>query len=118
MFKTFYKVDSNTQNYSGKIDIMSETIKYPISLVLGTIGSVWGMKHLAKLRGATTPGDVFKNSVKYIGTISLFTIPSLLANSYFAKAQKIGARVSDMMTMKELEDYRFFADYSSETKDV
>jgi hypothetical protein len=118
MFKTFYKVDSNTQKYSNKIDILSETIKYPISLVLGTIGSVWGMKHLAKLRGATTSGDIFKNSVKYIGTISLFTIPSLLANSYFAKAQKIGARVSDMMTMKELEDYRFFADYSSETKDV
>ena len=32
-----------------------------------------------------------------------------LVNSYFAKAQKMGARVSDMMTMKELEDYRFFA---------
>ena len=24
----------------------------------------------------------------------------------------MGARISDMITMKELEDYRFFADYS------
>ena len=117
MFKTFYKVDSNTQKYSGKIDIMSETIKYPISLVLGTIGSVWGMKHLANLRSAVNPKDIFKNTAKYIGTILLFTIPSLLANSYFAKAQKMGARVSDMMTMKELEDYRFFADYSRFTEE-
>ena len=39
-------------------------------------------------------------------------IPSLFINSYFAKAQKMAARISDMKTMKELEDYRFFADYS------
>ena len=26
--------------------------------------------------------------------------------------QKYGARISDMKTMKELEDYRFFVDYS------
>ena len=70
------------------------------------------MKHLAKLRSAIKPQDIFKESVKYIGTISLFTLPSLVVNSYFAKAQKMGARISDMMTMKELEDYRFFADYS------
>lgn len=43
-------------------------------------------------------------------------IPSFIANSYFAKAQKMGARVSDMMTMKDLEDYRFFADYSKYAK--
>ena len=111
MFKTFYKVDKNTQNYSSKIDLMAESSKYPIALVFGTIGSVWGMKHLAKLRSAIKPQDVFKESAKYIGTISLFTLPSLLANSYFAKAQKMGARISDMATMKDLEDYRFFADY-------
>ena len=112
MFKTFYKIDKNTQNYSGKLDILSESIKFPTTLILGTIGSVLGMKHLAKLRGATTPRDIFTNSVKYIGTISLFTLPSLFINSYFAKAQKIGARISDMATMQDMEDYRFFADYS------
>ena len=112
MFKTFYKVDINTQKYSSDIDVLSESIKFPISLIFGSIGSVWGMKHLAKLRSAIKPQDIFKESVKYIGTISLFTLPSLVVNSYFAKAQKMGARISDMMTMKELEDYRFFADYS------
>ena len=91
---------------------MSESIKFPITLTLGAIGSVWGMKHLAGLRNSTEAKEIFKNSAKYIGTISLFTIPSLLANSYFAKVQKMGERISDMMTMKDLEDYRFFADYS------
>ena len=112
LFKTLYKVDKNTQNYSSQIDLMAESTKFPVTLVFGTIGSVWGMKHLAKLRSAVKPQDIFKESVKYIGTISLFTLPSLVVNSYFAKAQKMGARISDMMTMKELEDYRFFADYS------
>ena len=112
LFKTLYKVDKNTQNYSSQIDLMAESTKFPVALLFGSIGSVWGMKYLAKLRSAVKPQDVFKQSAKYIATISLFTLPSLIVNSYFAKAQKMGARISDMMTMKELEDYRFFADYS------
>ena len=111
LFKTLYKVDKNTQNYSSDIDVLSESVKYPITLILGTIGSVLGMKHLAKLRNAVSPQEIFTQSMKYIATISLFTFPSLLANSYFAKAQKMGARISDMATMKDLEDYRFFVDY-------
>ena len=70
------------------------------------------MKYLANLRNATKPMQKFMNSSKYIGIITLFTIPSIIINSYFAKAQKTAARISDMITMKELEDYRFFADYS------
>lgn len=112
MFKTFYKVDKNTQNYSSKIQLANESTKVPITLTLGTIGSVWGMKHLTKLRSATVPVDILRNTLNYIGTVVLFTIPSFLINSYFAKAQKMGARISDMVTMNELEDYRFFADYS------
>ena len=112
MFKTFYKTDKNTQKYSSSIQVMSESIKYPITLILGSIGSIWGMKHLTKLRESNSAKEILIQTIKYIGTISLFTIPSMILNSYFAKAQKMGARISDMMTMKELEDYRFFADYS------
>ena len=112
LFKTLYKVDKNTQKYSSDIDVLSESVKYPITLVLGTIGSVWGMKYLVNLRNAIKPTDIFKNSAKYLGIITLFTIPSMFLNAYFAKALKMGARISDMATMKDLEDYRFFADYS------
>ena len=112
LFKTLYKIDKNTQKYSNDIDVLSESVKYPTTLILGTIGSIWGMKHLANLRNAIKPADIFKYSTKYLGTIGLFTIPAILINSYFAKAHKMGARIADMMTMRELEDYRFFADYS------
>ena len=112
MFKTFYKIDSNTQNYSSKVDITREAIKYPSMLLLGSAGSLLGMKHLVALRNALSPKDVFKASAKYVGTISLFTLPTLFINSYFAKVKKMAARISDMQTMNELEDYRFFADYS------
>lgn len=111
LFKTLYKVDKNTQNYSSQIDVLAESVKFPMTLIFGSIGSVWGMKHLANLRSAIKPQEIFKHSVKYVGTIILFTLPSLVANSYFAKAQKMGARISDMATMKDLEDYRFFVDY-------
>ena len=73
------------------------------------------MKHIANLRKSLLPKEALKHTAKYIATISLFTLPSLIVNSYFAKAQKIGARVSDMLTMKDLEDYRFFADYTDAT---
>lgn len=112
LFKTLYKVDKNTQKYSSDIDVLSESIKYPVTLILGTLGSVCGMKYLANLRNNINPMQKFANSSKYIGIITLFTIPSIIINSYFAKAQKTAARISDMITMKELEDYRFFADYS------
>ena len=112
MFKTFYKVDSNTQNYSSKIDMIKESIKYPITLALGSLGSVLGIRHLVNLRNAVTVKDIFKASGKYVGTISLFLLPTILINSYFANMKKMGARISDMATMKDLEDYRFFADYS------
>ena len=111
LFKTLYEVDKNTQNYSSKIDVMAESIKFPVALIFGSVGSIWGMRHLVNLRAAIKPQDIFKHSAKYIGTIALFTLPSLAVNSYFAKAQKMGARISDMATMKDLEDYRFFADY-------
>ena len=112
LFKTLYKVDKNSQSFSGDINVISESIKYPIALILGTLGSVLGMKHLAKLRNANSPKEILNSSLKYVGTIGLFTAPTLLLNSYFAAAQKKGARISDMITMKEMEDYRFFADYS------
>ena len=112
MFKTFYKVDSNTQNYSSKIDITREAVKYPIMLILGSIGSLLGMKHLINLRHASSTKEIFKETAKYIGTISLFTLPTVFINSHFAKIKKMAARISDMQTMMELEDYRFFADYS------
>ena len=118
MFKTFYKIDSNTQNYSSKIDLVRESIKYPLVLVLGTLGSMSGVKHLLKIRNSNSSNVVFKESLKYIGTISLFTFPTLLVNSYFAKMKKMGARISDMLTMKDLEDYRFFADYSEREKEL
>ena len=105
-------MDKNTQNYSSAIDIMSESVKYPITLILGAIGSIWGMKHLANLRGAKTAVDILKHTTKYVGTIALFTLPTMLVNSHFAKMRKESARVSDMMTLKSLQDYRFFVDYS------
>lgn len=113
LFRTLYKIDKNTQNYTNKFEMLSETIKYPITLSLGTIGSVLGLKHLARLRQTSIPKEIFEHSLKYLGTVVLFTIPTILVNSYIATAKKFGARISDMMTMKDLEDYRFFADYSA-----
>ena len=91
---------------------MSESVKYPITLILGTIGSVWGMKHLSHLRNANKPADILKSTLKYVGAIFLFTIPTLFINSHFAETKKMAARIADMKTMTDLEDYRFFADYS------
>ena len=61
--------------------------------------------------GSTPSGGVTFIHCKIVSS-SVTHIPTLFVNSYFAKTQKMGARISDMETMKDLEDYRFFADYS------
>jgi len=51
-----------------------------------------------------------------MGTILLFTLPSIIINAFITKEQKKAARVANMEAINELSNYRKFADYSRYTE--
>ena len=114
-FKTFNKVDSNSQKYSEAIEALGQGIQNPISILFTTIGAMIGVKRLNKAL-LTNGADKFKGVMEYIVIILLSTLPSVLINAYITKEQKKASRVASMLTIKELDDYRNFADYSGKPK--
>lgn len=114
-FKTFNKVDSNSQKYSEAIEALGQGIQNPISILFTTIGAMIGVKRLNKAL-LTKGADKFKGVMEYIVIILLSTLPSVLINAYITKEQKKASRVASMLTIKELDDYRNFADYSGKPK--
>ena len=50
--------------------------------------------------------------MKYLITVLLFTLPAVVLNAFITKEQKKASRVADMLAIKEMDDYRNFADYN------
>lgn len=120
-FKTFNKVDENSQTYSESVEAVGQIIQQPLI----TIGSMLGMglglyltrndfkkiaedlpkKELTKLSIKTG----IKNGVAIIAGI----LPGILFDIYITKEQKKASRIADMLAIKELQDYRHFADFEN-----
>ena len=111
-FKTFNKVDENSQKYAESLEALGQTIQYPVNLIFSIIGMFLGFKHLDKLSGAKTVKESLKPIFEYTSIILLSTVPSILINAFITKEQKKASRVADMLAIDEMKDYRFFADYS------
>lgn len=105
-FRTFNKVDENSQKYSESVEALGETIKYPMSLISGGIGMAIGLPILMKNSKSSLQSA--GNFAKYMGVIFLSTIPSILLNAYVTKQQKKASRVADMLAINEMQDYRTF----------
>lgn len=112
-FMTFNKVDEKSQKYAESLEALGQSIQFPISLIFTSIGAAIGMKQLLKItNNVKKAADIAAPMINYMFTILLSTIPALLINAYVTKEQKKASRVADMLAIKELEDYRHFADYS------
>lgn len=111
-FKTFNKVDENSQKYSESIEALGQSLQYPISLVLSGLGAIWGFKYLTKSQNAKTIAEAANGFIKYMSAIIVSTLPSIGINAYITKEQKKASRIADMLAINEMSDYRNFADYS------
>lgn len=105
-FRTFNKVDENSQKYSESVEALGEAIKYPVGLISGGIGMAIGLPLLMK--NSKSSLQTAGNFAKYMGVIFLSTIPSILLNAYVTKQQKKASRVADMLAINEMQDYRTF----------
>lgn len=105
-FRTFNKVDENSQKYSENIEALGQAIMYPISLISSGIGMAIGLPIIA--RKTKNSVQQVQNFAKYMGIVLLSTVPTILINAYNTKEQKKASRVADMLAINEMQDYRTF----------
>ena len=105
-FRTFNKIDENSQKYAESIEALGQAVSYPVGLIFSLLGLTFGSKFLMK--PAKTKLEMASNMSKYISVILLSTVPSILINAYITKEQKKASRVANMMAINEMSDYRQF----------
>ncbi len=110
VFKMFNKLDEKSQTYSESSEAIGETAQTYIALAPAIFMSIKTGKLGQEI------AESGKANPKTIGAIFLAFIPSLLANILITKDQKNASRVANMLAIKEMDDYKHFADYSNKTK--
>lgn len=116
VFKTFNKVDEKSQAYSESVEAMGEISKQGVAMfgsfaAMGlSVSSMMKMlEHPEKIKGTSS---IIKTAAKFMAPFALVLLPVIAIDVYTTKAQKKASRVADMLALKELEDYRHYADYS------
>ncbi len=105
-FRTFNKVDENSQKYAESIEALGQSLAYPINLIFTMIATVFAVPYLFK--AMSTKAEKIANYTKYFGIVMLSTIPAMLINMLITKEQKKASRIADMKAINELDDYRLF----------
>lgn len=108
-FKTFNKVDEKSQKYSESIEALGMSIQTPVAQACGLIGSIFGFKYLLNMQSSKS---ILPGLMKYMTICLLSSLPAIGINAYITKEQKKASRVADMLAIKELNDYRSFADFT------
>ena len=105
-FRTFNKVDENSQKYAESIEALGQSIGYPIITLSSVIASIFAIPYLNK----TAKNNIEKaqNYSKYFGIIMLSLVPAIIINALVTKEQKKASRIADMKAIEELNDYRKF----------
>ena len=118
VFKTFNKVDEKSQGYSESVEAMGQLVMQGGSTIgsLGAMGVSYAM--LAKMlkNPEFTKMSIVKIATKSLTPFVFCMLPLILIDIYTTKAQKKASRVADMLALKELEDYRHYADYSQKVE--
>ena len=105
-FRTFNKIDENSQKYSESVEAIGQAASFPINLIFAGIGAALAVPFLTKKSKGNL--EQIENFAKYIGIILLSTLPSIGINFYLTKEQKKASRIADMLAINEMKDYRQF----------
>ncbi len=105
-FRTFNKVDDNSQKYSESVEALGQASMFPINLICTSVGMAIGIPLL--LKKSKTSLQEAEKFAKYFGITLLSSMPAVLANAYITKQQKKASRVADMLAINEMQDYRNF----------
>lgn len=107
-FRTFNKIDENSQKYSESVEALGKALMTPISLIFATIGGIAAPLIAFGKKLPQTKIEYANSYAKMYGVILLSVLPSIIMNAAITKEQKKASRVADMMAIKELDDYKNF----------
>ena len=111
----FNKVDEKSQLYSESTEALGEITQMAIAMPMMFPGLIGMVSNIFKI--AETGKPKMKNIVgAVVSFVSMIVVPTIL-NIIITKEQKSASKVADMLAIKELDDYRNFADYSEENKE-
>ena len=115
VFNTFNTVDEKSQDYSESVEAMGEISKQGVA-TFGSLASM-GISIAMLLKMLKNPDSIKKLGPMGVAAKSLLPfafmlLPVIAIDAFTTKAQKKASRVADMLALKELEDYRNYADYS------
>lgn len=123
VFKTFNKVDEKSQTYSESVEAMGESVKQGVAFFSSMGALFFSMRNIFK---TMEDPDFFKNAdaakpfikmiTKILTPFAFAVLPIIAVDIYTTKAQKKASRVADMLALKELEDYRNYADFNQKQK--
>ena len=105
-FRTFNKIDDNSQKFAESIEAFGQAVAYPINMAFSLVAAAFATPYLFKQ--AKTETEKATNITKYIGIILLSIIPAIIINTYITKEQKKASRIADMNAINELSDFRKF----------
>lgn len=102
---------------------MGQIIQQPLmsigSLVGMGVGTLLAQKDFQQNLENLTKSEVKKLGMKLGAKIGAATLvgmlPAILLDIYVTKEQKKASRIADMLAIKEMDDYRHYADYNSST---
>lgn len=107
VFKMFNNLDEKSQTYSESTEALSEIVSCGLSTILLTMVEIFTMLACFDLK----KGPKESTPVKVVLTL----IPAILINIYATKEQKRASKVADMLAIKEMNDYKNFLDYSTDS---
>ncbi len=108
-FMAVNKVADNAQKYSESIEALSEIALTPVELLSSIAGVALGKK-----LSSMTSNKVLKPLLTLGGAFICF-IPNALMEIWTTHQQRSALRISNMLSMNELDDYRNFVDYDNKT---
>lgn len=118
VFKTFNKVDEKSQNYSESVEAMGQLVMQGASTV-GSLAAM-GVSYSMMAKMFSDPNfskmSLVKITTKMLAPFVFCMLPIIVIDILTTKAQKKASRVADMLALKELEDYRHYADYSQKVE--
>jgi len=119
-FKMFNKLDEKSQTYSEQTEALGEVVQEVGGSIAGLF-MLTGMGDMMKslddmVLNVTKESEAFlcglKACMPMFKKLAFSIIPLTILNAIVTKEQKNASRVADMVAIKEMDDFRHFADYS------
>lgn len=123
VFKTFNTVDEKSQTYSESVEAMGQSVKQGVAFIGSMAATVFSLRNIYKELDNIAAGEsakkqnsIIKAVTKALTPFVWVVLPIIAVDIYTTQAQKKASRVADMLALKELGDYRHYADFAQEQK--